>query len=93
MPHSKSAKKRLRQSVKRNLRAKSIKNALKSQRKKFLSAVASGDQALAAAEFRRAAKAYKQAAAKGVIHVNAASRTESRLAQRLNALTEQQRPV
>jgi len=87
MPHSKSARKRVRQNIKHRLRNKSIKNALATQRKRFLAAVAAGDHEAATVEFRRTVKAYKKAAAKGVVHANAASRTESRLAQKLNGLT------
>ncbi len=87
MPHSKSAKKRLRQSIKQRLHNKSIKSALATQRKKFLAAVAADVREAATAEFRRIVKAYKKAAAKGVVHGNAARRTESRLARKLNALT------
>ena len=86
MPHSKSAKKRVRQSIKRQLHNKAIRSAIRTQRKKFLATVAAGDAGAAAAEFRKTVRAYKKAAAKGVIHTNAASRTESRLAQKLNAL-------
>jgi len=93
MPHSNSAKKRLRQSVTRSLHNRSIKRTLRTQRKKFLAAVAAGDAEAAAAEFRRTVKTYKQAAAKGVIHSNVVSRTESRLAQKLNALAEHQPSV
>jgi len=86
MPHSNSAKKRLRQSIKRNLYNKSIKRALRTQRKRFLVALTAGDPEAATAELSRTVRAFKKAAAKGVIHTNAASRTESRLAQKLNAL-------
>jgi len=86
MPHTKSAKKRLRQSIKRHLYNKSIKSAIKTQRKKFLAAVSAGDLEAARTEFRRTVKVYKQAAAKGVIHDNVAARVESRLARKLNAL-------
>lgn len=86
MPHSQSAKKRLRQNVKRNLYNKSIKSAVRTQRKKFLAAVAAGNADAAETEFRKAVKAFRKAAAKNVIHANAASRNESRLALRLNAL-------
>jgi len=86
MPHSKSAKKRLRQSIKRNLYNKSVKSALSSRKKKFRAALATGDAELAATEFRRTVSAYKKAVARGVIHRNVASRTESRLAQKLNTL-------
>ncbi len=86
MAHSKSAKKRLQQNLKRNLHNRSIKAGLKTQRKKFLAALATGDREAATTQFREAVKLHKKAAAKGVIHANAASRTESRLAQKLNTL-------
>jgi len=93
MPHSKSAKKRVRQNIKRQLHNKAIRSSIRTQRKKFLAAVAAGDAGAAAAEFRKTVRAYKKAAAKGVIHTSAASRTESRLAQRLNTLGAPQTPA
>jgi len=90
MPHSRSAKKRLRQSITRNLYNKSAKSAIKTQRKKFLAAVAAGNVAVAETEFRKTVKAFRKAAAKKVVHANAAGRVESRLALRLNALKGKQ---
>jgi small subunit ribosomal protein S20 len=86
MPQSQSAKKRLRQNIKRRLYNNSIKSAIKTQRKKFLAAVVAGNAAAAETEFRKTVKAFRKAAAKSVIHANAASRAEARLALRLNVL-------
>jgi small subunit ribosomal protein S20 len=90
MPHSGSAKKRLRQNIKRNLHNKSAKSTIKTQRKKFLAVAAAGNSEAAEAEFRKTVKAFRKAAAKKVIHANHASRVESRLALRLNALKGKQ---
>ena len=85
MPNSTSAKKRLRQSLERRTRNRAVKSTLKTQIKKVLSAVDDGDAAASDAEYRTATKRLDQAAAKGVIHRNKASRLKSRLAARLKA--------
>ena len=87
MPNTKSAKKRLRQSLERRARNRAVKSSLKTQIKKVHTAVEGGDQAASADEFRGAAKRLDQAAAKGVIHKNKAARLKSRLAKRLKAST------
>jgi small subunit ribosomal protein S20 len=83
MPNTKSAKKRLRQSLERRTRNRAVKSSLKTQIKKVLSAVEGGDAAASDVEFRAAAKRLDQAAAKGVIHRNKAARLKSRLSVRL----------
>jgi small subunit ribosomal protein S20 len=83
MPNTKSAKKRLRQSLERRTRNRAVKSSLKTQIKKVLSAVEGGDAAASSEEFRAAAKKLDQAAAKGVIHRNKAARLKSRLSARL----------
>jgi small subunit ribosomal protein S20 len=85
MPNTKSAKKRLRQSLERRARNRAVKSSLKTQVKKVLSAVGAGDDATVDSEFRTAAKKLDQAAAKGVIHRNKAARLKSRLSKRLKA--------
>jgi small subunit ribosomal protein S20 len=82
MPHTKSAEKALRQAEKRRLHNRAIKKTLKTQIKKFLAAETpeAGD-----AEFRIAAKKLDKAAAKKIIHPNAAARKKSQLARQLNA--------
>jgi small subunit ribosomal protein S20 len=79
MPTTKSAKKRLRQSEDQRARNRSAKSALRTQIRKVLTAVAAADVAKADDEFRVAAQRLDKAAAKGVIHVNKASRLKSRL--------------
>jgi small subunit ribosomal protein S20 len=80
----KSQIKRNRQNEVRRRRNKSTRSALRTRIKKVLTAVESGDDAAAQEAYRSAAKALDQAAAKGVIHGNAAANKKSRLARRLN---------
>lgn len=86
MPHTKSAKKRLRQSLQRRARNRAVKSALRTQVRKVLEAVQSRDAAKAETEFRLAAKQMDQAAAKRVIHPNKAARVKSRLAAKIRVL-------
>ena len=85
MPNTKSAKKRLRQSLERRTRNRAVKSSLKTQVKKVLTAVEGGDTEASGNEFRAAAKKLDQAAAKGIIHRNKAARLKSRLSARLKA--------
>jgi small subunit ribosomal protein S20 len=87
MPNTKSAKKRLRQSLERRTRNRAVKSSLKTQIKKVLSAVEGGDAEASVKEYRAAAKGLDQAAAKGVIHRNKAARLKSRLSARLKTAT------
>jgi small subunit ribosomal protein S20 len=75
MPNLASAKKRLRQNSKRRLHNQIIKTQMKNQTKKALE---SGDVLAAISVIDRAA-------AKGVIHRNAAARRKSRLAKKAAA--------
>lgn len=79
MPNNPSSAKRLRQSVVRTARNKSIKSSLKTHIKKVLKAVSGGDVASAENEFKVAAKKLDQAGSKKVIHKNAAARQKSRM--------------
>lgn len=79
MPNSKSASKRLRQSIDCRDRNKSVKSGVKTQIKKVVAAVESGDIAAAEDQFKVAAKRLDQAGASYVIHPNAAARQKSRL--------------
>jgi len=85
MPNTKSAAKRLRQNIKRRLRNRAIKRSVKTQCHKVVAAIAQGNAELARAEFRLAVKKLDQAAAKGVIHRNAAARHKARLASKMKA--------
>lgn len=70
----------------KTLRNRIVKSALKTNIKKFLTAIATGNAEEAKVEFKATAKALDMAASKGVIHKNKAARTKSRLAAKLTAL-------
>lgn len=82
MPNIKSAIKRVKVSEKKNLRNRMIKSAMRTNVKKFANAVEAGqaDAALLSAT----QGAVDKAAAKGVIHKNAANRKKARLAKAMN---------
>ncbi len=86
MAHSLSAKKRVRQTLKRNSRNRSRKEALKQELKGFNAALASNDAAKSEAQLQVVAQRLDRNAAKGVIHKNTAARKRSRLTKRLNLL-------
>ena len=89
MPTSLSAKKRLRQNVVRRARNRSIKSAVRSQVRRVREAIAAGDVELSETEFRSAARQLDRAAARNVIHDNAAARTKSRLSAKIMAVKQQ----
>jgi small subunit ribosomal protein S20 len=83
MANIKSAEKRISVIKKKTLLNKSRKSALKTAEKRFLEAIAAGNKALAQEKLTFVEKKLSQAAAKGTIHKNAASRKISRLNKRL----------
>jgi small subunit ribosomal protein S20 len=85
MPHTKSAKKSLRQDQKRRDRNRAVKKGLKTEIKKFLTAVKVGNMESAKTEFVACIKKLDKAAARRVIHPNAAARKKSQLARALAA--------
>ena len=86
MPNTKSAAKALRSSGHKRLLNKSVKTALHSIEKSFLSLITEGKKDAATALLPRVNSALDKAAKRGVIHANRASRQKSRLAARLAAL-------
>lgn len=86
MPVMKSAKKRLRQNVKRHLRNRAHKSALKTQMKKFLTVLKEGKMQAAEEELRLTVKKIDKSAATGILHKNTASRKKSRLTKKLNQI-------
>jgi small subunit ribosomal protein S20 len=80
MPHTKSAKKRLRQSLERRAKNRATKAAIKTQVKKIRAAIAAGDLTKASEEFRTATVQMDRAGSKRIIHPNKAARTKARLA-------------
>jgi small subunit ribosomal protein S20 len=84
--HSLSAKKRIRQSIKRRARNRARKELIKDQTKSYLVALASHDVSKAETELRKTVSRLDKVASKHTIHKNTASRRRSRLTLRLNAL-------
>ena len=85
MAHSISAKKRVRQNLKRRARNRSRKEMIKEQIKGFTSALVSGDIKKAEEALTNAVQRMDRVATKGVLHKNTAARKRSRLTKRLNA--------
>jgi small subunit ribosomal protein S20 len=83
--HSLSAKKRIRQNLKRRARNRARKEVLKDQTKNYLTALAGHDLAKAEVELRKTVIRLDKVAAKHTIHKNTAARRRSRLTLRLNA--------
>ncbi len=81
MPHTRSAKKRLRQNEKRKLKNRATKSAIKTQIKKVLAAAREAGPDQLQKEFNLAAKKLDKAAAKRIIHPNLAARKKSQLAR------------
>ena len=89
MPHTRSAKKRLRQNRKRYLRNRSVKHTIKTFMKKVFAAIEQKDLEGARQFYRIAAKKIDKAAARRIIHPNKGNRLKRRLALRLNALEKE----
>jgi len=87
-----SAEKRARQSVKRNLRNRSVESGVKTVIKKVETAVTSGNRDEAGKALLQAVRALNKAASKGVVHRNTASRNISRLTKKVNAVPPQATP-
>jgi small subunit ribosomal protein S20 len=86
MPNTVSAKKRLRQNETRRLRNRAGRSALRTQLRKVREAVANKDAEKSETEFRALVKKLDQAAAKHMIHANAAARTKSRLSKAIKGI-------
>src|SRR5260370_40021435 len=86
MPHTSTAKKRLKKSKKRRLINRSVKKDVKTQLKKFDAAVQGPVEELRK-EYNLAAKKLDKAAAKRVVHPNLAARKKSQLARVLRDKT------
>lgn len=86
MANIKSAIKRILITEKKTLRNRIVKSSVKTTIKKFETAVANGNYDEAKSLLPKVAHAIDKAAAKGVIHKNAAARKKSRLTVRLNAI-------
>ena len=85
MAHSLSAKKRVRQNLKRRARNRARKDQIKDQVKSFTAQLAAGKFDKAADELKKAVQKLDRIATKGTIHKNTAARKRSRLTKQLNA--------
>jgi small subunit ribosomal protein S20 len=85
MANTKSATKALRSSGRKRLQNKSVKTALHSLEKRFLSLITDGKKDDATKLFPEVCSALDKAAKRNVIHANHASRQKSRFAVRLAA--------
>jgi len=86
MAHSLSAKKRVRQNVKRNTINRARKSIIKTQVKHFDEAVKAGDVENAEKLFTLTVKKLDKVTASSTMHKNTASRQKSKLAKKLNKL-------
>jgi small subunit ribosomal protein S20 len=86
MPNIKSAIKRVKTSESRNAQNTMAKSAMRTAVKKVEAAVTLNDAAAAKEALVVAASKLDKAAAKGLIHKNAAARKKARLMKKINAL-------
>ena len=86
MAHSLSAKKRVRQDVKKRAVNRARKSQVKTLIKSFETAVAAGDAAKAAEQFKLVSQKLDKVASTSTMHKGTAARKKSRLAKKLNAL-------
>ena len=86
MANIKSAKKRVLVNQTKALQNKMFRSQLKTDVKKYQAALAAGDEALAQTTYKAAVKKIDQAAARGIIHKNAAARKKSQFTKALNKM-------
>lgn len=86
MPNTKQALKRMKVTAKRTARNRRVKSMVKTAVRRFNDTLVQGDLEAARERLVVATKVIDKAAAKGVIHKNAAARKKSRLAKRLNKI-------
>jgi small subunit ribosomal protein S20 len=88
LANHKSALKRIRQTEKRRKRNQHVRTGMRTLIKRFSAAIESGDASAAAESFAGAERAIRSAASKGVIPRQRADRNVSRLAKRLNSVSQ-----
>lgn len=84
MPNIKSAKKRVIVTKTKTMQNKIFRTQLKTDIKKYQAALAAGDAALAQETYKAAVKKIDKAAAREIIHKNAAARKKSQFTKALN---------
>ncbi|MBM3131511.1 MAG: 30S ribosomal protein S20 [Chloroflexi bacterium] len=85
MAHTKSAKKRIRTTVKKNLHNRSMRSQYRTFVSKAEKAIESGDLDAASEAVNQAVSTLDKTARSKVIHPNNAARRKSQLAKKLNA--------
>lgn len=86
MANHSSAKKRIRQTTRRTEINRDRRSRLRTFIKKVESAIASGDAAQSQEAFKALQPEIQRSAAKGIVHLNTASRKLSRLSARIKKL-------
>lgn len=86
MPNTRSAAKRVRADPLRRLRNLHVKSELKTLLRRLSAAIGAAKKEEAQATYRLLARRLDQAASKGALHRNTASRKKSRLARTLSQL-------
>ncbi len=86
MPNIKSAKKRVLVNAAKAAQNKSAKSAIKTDLKKFESAVVEGNRSEAEGAYKVAVKAVDKAVVHGLLHRNNAARKKSSMTIKLNKL-------
>lgn len=86
MAHSLSAQKRVRQNAKRRSINRARKSQIKTQIKRFETALDKGDIKEASEQYQLVVRKLDETAATSTMHKRAAARKKSRLAKRLNSL-------
>ncbi|MCP1336452.1 30S ribosomal protein S20 [Futiania mangrovi] len=86
MANTLSAKKRIRQTIRRTERNKARRSRMRTFIRKVEEAIASGDANAARAALQAAQPELMRAVTKGVVHKNTASRKISRLSARVKAV-------
>ena len=86
MANTASARKRIRQTLRRTERNRSRKSRMRTFVKKVEAAIAGGEKEAAVAALRAAQPEMQRAATKGVVHSNAVARKLSRLSARIKKL-------
>ena len=87
MAHHRSAKKRIRQTVKRTAINRSRNSRIRTFVREVERAIEAGEHEAAQAAFKAAEPEIRRGVTKGVLHRNTASRKISRLSKRVKALS------
>jgi len=86
MAHSRTAKKAIRQNLKRRIHNRAATAAMRTQIKKLRAAVEANDAKTATAELAQAQKLVDKAAKTNLMHENRAARLKSQLARAVDSI-------